>query len=113
MSDPHRDLQEDVVVLPQIELVGLTPGGGALAHVVEAEPGHPLHHHEEVVLLLVPVPGPHHPRVVHGDVALAELGEDRVVAAQELHQEAALVGILGELLDLHSLDHRDVAPSGS
>ena len=58
-----------------------------------------------VGLKLVHVPGLDHARVRGGHVDLAEMLEVLVVAPQDLHQAAAIVGDDLELLDHYSVDH--------
>lgn len=104
MVDAWRDAEEDRVLVTDEELHETLVGGGVLAGVVERDLHHPVDAGEVVGLLLVVVPRLDDARVGRRAVDLAELLEDCVVAAEDLHQPAALVRDDVESLDIDTVD---------
>ena len=102
--DAGRDADEDRVLLTDEELHETLVGRGVLAGVVERDLHHPVDAGEVVGLLLVVVPRLDDARVGRRAVDLAELLEDLVVAAEDLHQPAALVGNDVEFFDSYTVD---------
>src|SRR6266542_1776258 len=112
MSHADRYAKDDVVARAEVMGLGLALRRRAFAHVVKPDFADTLDHHEVVFLLLVIMPGADDARVVERIVALAELREDLVRPAKELHEVATLIDVRLELLDLHSFDHVAAFPKG-
>jgi len=102
--DAGRDADEDRVLLADEEFHKTPVGGRVLAGVVERDLHHPVDTGEVVGLLLVVVPRLDDARVGRRAVDLAELLEDLVVATEDLHQPAALVGDDAEFFDSYTVD---------
>jgi len=102
--DAGRDADEDRVLLTDEEFHETSVGGRVLAGVVERDLHHAMDTGEVVGLLFVVVPRLDDARVGRRAVDLAELLEDLVVATEDLHQPAALVGDDAEFFDLDTVN---------
>ena len=102
--DTWRDADQDRVLFADKELHKGFMGRGILAGIVERDFHHPVNTGEVVGLFLVVVPGLDDARVGGRAVDLAEPLKDLVVAAEDFHQPAALVGDDPEGLDSDTVD---------
>src|SRR5206468_8447032 len=89
-----------------VEHVGPPGRGRAAAQIVHHPLGHDGDEEPHVPLSAVPVKGLDDARVGEREGALLDLPEDRLVVAQDLDQDPAVVAVDDTLLDDDALDHR-------
>ena len=85
--------------------VGFPLGGAAGAVVKKANFGHAINHRNAVRLLLMRVPGLDDPGIDGAEVGLSESGEVRIVFPKNFHHTAAVIAVLDQGDQLHSVDH--------
>jgi len=100
-----RHAYEQGILLSHKELIYLPLGDRSLPAVIESHLHHPLYAGEVIRLLLMVVPGLDHSGISSGQVHLAEAVEYLIIAAQDLHQPAALIRDYPQILGLYPIDH--------
>ncbi len=108
MEYAWRDLQEDAVVLSHDDGVGFSLGGAAGAVVKKTNLGHAVNHRDAVRLFMMGVPSLDDPGIDRAEVGLSESREMRIVLSQDFHDPSAVVAMLDQGDQLHSVDHEAI-----
>ncbi len=104
VGHPDRDADQVVVILAEEVLLDHALGRGAFTQVAKDQLDHALYHAVMLGLFAVDMPTLDRARHRLREVDLAELGEDRAVTTEHVHDHAALVTDLAQWLNVDSFD---------
>src|SRR6266550_2540701 len=111
VCDARRDGEHGGPTLAHVEDLRAAAGRRPLPEVVKHDLRHAGREEPDVPLPLVPVEGLDDAGKSDGEGRLLDGPEDRLVVADDLHQETAIVRVHGEHLQDDAVDHWDISSS--